>query len=445
MSSDKHTTPAPMGRIAFASMIGTMVEWYDMFLFALCTSVVFPHLFFPEGNEGAANIQSFAVFGVAFLARPLGGAVFGHFGDRFGRKTSLVATLLLMGLATLGIGLLPGYATLGIAAPLILCVFRLCQGFGLGGEWGGAVLIAVEHAPPGRRGFYGLFPQVGNPLGFFLANAILQAIVWIMGEEAFIDWGWRIAFYIGGAFILLGLYVRTRIMDAEVFLAAKAEPETRKFPLALLFRRHWKVLLLTIVMQAPFAVSAYALNSYFGTYLTQELDKPTSWVLIAGMVGSLLSVPAYIGFSLLSDRIGRKPVYAIGIGGWLVLAGPFYWLVSTGTLWGVVTAVSLGWVLGHAGCFAVQSSYLSELFTTEVRYSGTSMSYQLAAVVWGGPAGMIAAALFAATGSVYSISAYVAISCLLGLLVLSRLPETFRSSLGPAPSAEKLAGTGTAA
>ncbi|MGW5151826.1 MFS transporter [Rhodococcus koreensis] len=416
-------------------MIGTMIEWYDFFLFALCASIVFPHVFFPNDNPATSAIQSFAVLGVAYIARPLGAAVFGHYGDKLGRKKSLVTTLLLMGIATLGIGLLPGYERIGIVAPIILCAFRLCQGFGLGGEWGGAALLAVEHAPEGKRGYYGLFPQVGNPLGFFLSNAVLQIILLIVGREAFVEYGWRIAFLIGGAFIVLGLYVRLRIMDSQVFLNAKdreKESGAHSFPIGLLFRKHWKVLVLSILMQAPFAVGAYALNSYYGNYVTNMMDKPTSWVLISGMTGALLAIPAYFGFSILSDRIGRKPVYAIGSIGWMVIAVPFYFLVSTGTLAGVIVAVALGWMIGHAACFSVQSSYLSELFPTEVRYSGVSMSYQLAAVIFGAPAAAVAAALYAETGTVYSISIYVIVACLLGLLALSRLKETFRSSLDSA-------------
>ncbi|SEB57482.1 MFS transporter [Streptomyces melanosporofaciens] len=430
MSATQAQDGTPLKRIAFASMVGTVIEWYDFFLFVLCSSIVFPHIFFPQGDSASATIESFAVFGVAYVARPVGAAVFGHYGDKLGRKTSLTATLVLMGGATLGIAVLPTYDSLGLAAPVILTVLRLCQGFGLGGEWGGAALLAVEHAPPGKRGLYGLFPQLGNPIGFFLSNAVLQLTLLVVGRDGFERGGWRVAFLIGGAFIFIGLYVRLRIMDSQVFIASKARGKGHgSFPLGALLRNHWKVLVLSIVMQAPFAVGSYGLNSYFGTYVTDTLGKPASWVLMAGMVGSLLSIPTYIAFSMLSDKIGRKPVYAIGGFGWLILALPFYWLISTGSLIGVIVAVALGWSICHAASFAVQSSYLAELFPTEVRYSGASMSYQMSSVLFGAPAGAIAAALYANTGSIYSVSIYVIVGCAVGLIALTQVRETFRTSL----------------
>ncbi|MQA01940.1 MAG: MFS transporter [Streptosporangiales bacterium] len=419
-------------RVAASSMVGTTIEWYDFFLFGLCAALVFPGVFFPAGNEQAATLGSFATFGVAFLARPLGAAVFGHFGDRLGRKTSLIATLLLMGIATFCIGLVPSYDTIGIAAPFLLAVLRICQGFALGGEWGGAALLAVEHAPKGRRGFYGVFSQLGNPLGYFAANGVLQVIVFAVSEEAFLAWGWRIGFLFSGVLVLVGLYMRLNVTDAAVFKQAKESDDTAKprVPLVALVRDHWRVLAASVLLQASFSLGAYGLITYFGSYAQTELKVPSSWVLIAGMVGALASMPAYVVFSRLSDRIGRRPVYAIGICSWLVMAYPFYALVRTGTLWGLVLASVIAWTLGHAGTYAVQSSFLAELFPTRIRYTGVAMSYQLSSVLWSAPTGFVAAWLFATTGTVYSVSTLVAASAVLSLLALPMLKETKERGLG---------------
>ncbi|MQA10270.1 MAG: MFS transporter [Pseudonocardiaceae bacterium] len=416
-------------RVAAASMIGTTIEWYDFFLFGVCAAVVFPHVFFPEGNPTAATLGSFATFGVAFIARPVGAALFGHLGDRIGRKATLVSTLLLMGIATFLIGLLPDYRTIGIGAPLLLAVLRLCQGFALGGEWGGAALLAVEHAPSGRRGFYGVFAQLGNPLGYFLANGVLQLVVFTLSEEALLAWGWRIGFLASGLLVIVGLYIRIRITESSVFQRAKQGERTATVPLLSLLRHYPGKLAASVLLQAAFSLGAYGLITYFGSYATDELGLPSNWVFIAGMTGALTSLPCYFAFSRLSDRIGRRPVYAIGITSWLVMAFPFYWLVQTGTLAGLVAASVLAWTLGHAGTYAVQSSFLAELFPTEIRYTGVSMSYQLASVLWSAPTGFVAAWLFATTGTVYSVAALVASGAAASLLALPLLGETRDRSL----------------
>ncbi|SDV51560.1 MFS transporter [Chitinasiproducens palmae] len=423
--------PSP-ARVAFASLIGTAVEWYDFFLFGICAALIFPKAFFPSQTPAIALLASFATFGVAFLARPLGAVFFGHLGDTVGRKSALVTTLLLMGLATCLIGVVPSYETSGIWGAVILVALRLCQGFAIGGEWGGAALMAIEHSPEGKRGFYGVFSQIGNPIGFFLCNAVLQVVIWLTSEDAFLRWGWRIGFLMSAVLVIIGLYVRLNITDAAIFTEAKARqaPAHRKpVPIKTLFRDHWNVLLRTVCLQAAFSVGSYALISFYGAYTQRTLGLPSSWVLISGMVGAVVSIPFYFYFARMSDRIGRRGVYLMGIGAWLLIAFPFYWLINTSSLWGVIAASSLAWALGHAGTYAVQSSYLSECFPTEIRYTGISISYQLASVLWSAPSSFVAVWLFTRTGSIYAVSGFVAAAALLALLALATMRETYRSDL----------------
>jgi MHS family shikimate/dehydroshikimate transporter-like MFS transporter len=418
-------------RAAAASMVGTTIEWYDFFVFAVATQLVFPHTFFPPNNPTAGTLGSFATFGVAFLVRPLGAAVFGHIGDRAGRKSALIATLLLMGVATFLIGLLPSYSTIGIAAPFLLAALRLCQGFALGGEWGGAVLIIVEHAPKHRRGLYGVFAQLGDPAGFFLANAVMQLIVLTISQEAFLSWGWRIGFLASGVLVLLGLYVRLSVEETALFKdqLRQGVQKKRRIPLAQLITRYPKPLLVSVIVQIITSFGAYGLITYFGTYATRQLHQPASWVLLAGMVGALAGMPAFLLYGWLSDRIGRKPVFVAGAVGWLAVSFPFYWLIQLGSLWSVILASTLAWTVGFGGTYAVQSSLLAELFPTDVRYTGVSMSYQLASVLWSSPIGFVAAWLYTATGSVYSISALVAVGAVVTLAALPLLRETKSTSL----------------
>ncbi|MDQ8730864.1 MFS transporter [Bradyrhizobium sp. LHD-71] len=418
-------------RVASASLIGTAIEWYDFFLFGICAALVFPRVFFPTSEPTTALLVSFATFGVAFLARPLGAVFFGHFGDTVGRKAALVTTLLLMGIATFLIGLVPGYATAGVWGPLMLVVLRLCQGVAIGGEWGGAALMAIEHSPEGKRGFYGVFSQIGNPIGFFLCNAVLQVVIFLTSEQAFLDWGWRIGFLMSGVLVAFGLYVRLSVTESKIFLEAQkaGTKKEKSVPLATLFREHWRVLALTVLLQAAFSFGAYALISFYGAYTQGTLRLPASWVLISGMCGAVACIPAYFFFARLSDRVGRKAVYVIGLLGWLIIAFPFYWLINTQTLTGMILASVLAWSIGHAGTYAVQSSYLAEAFPTSIRYTGVSVSYQLASVIFSAPSSFIAVWLLSSFGTVYAVSAFVAVGALLSLLSLLSLRETYQSEL----------------
>lgn len=429
----KGTQPS-LARVAFASFIGTAIEWYDFFLFGICSALVFPKLYFPNSDPTTALLASFATFGVAFVARPLGAVVFGHFGDIIGRKSALISTLLLMGVATVLIGCVPDYATAGIWAPTGLVVLRFLQGVALGGEWGGAVLLAVEHAPTNRRGLFGVFSQVGNPAGWFLMNAVMQIILMIYSEEGFLQWGWRIAFWGSGFLVLVGLYIRVGLSDPKVFEDAKANKKETAMPIVVFLRDHWRNLMITVFMQVPFVVGAYALITYYAAF-AKQIGLPASWVLISGMVGPLLSIPCYFVYAIASDRFGRRAVYMVGALGWLIVSFPFYWLIGTHTLTGIIVASSLAWCFGHAATYAVLSSLIAEQFPTEVRYTGVAVSANLSALIFGATANFIAVWLVSWTGSVYSVSAFVALSGFIGFVSTLALKDN---------STERLAEVGTA-
>ena len=284
-------------RVAFASFIGTAIEWYDFFLFGFCAALVFPKLYFPNSDPTTALLASFATFGVAFLARPLGAIFFGHFGDTVGRKSALISTLLLMGIATVLIGCVPDYKTAGVWAPAALVVLRFLQGVALGGEWGGAVLLAVEHAPKNKRGLFGVFSQVGNPMGWFMMNAVMQIILMVYSEEAFLQWGWRIAFWASGLLVIVGFYIRVGLNDPKVFEEAKTAKTEKAMPIVEFLRDHWRNLILTVLMQVPFIVGAYALITYYAAY-AKQIGISSSWVLISGMIGPLVSVPFYFLYAI---------------------------------------------------------------------------------------------------------------------------------------------------
>lgn len=441
-SSASGPAETSLARVAFASFIGTAIEWYDFFLFGICAALVFPKLYFPNSDPTTALLASFATFGVAFLARPLGAVLFGHFGDTVGRKSALISTLLLMGIATVLIGFVPDYKTAGVWAPAALVVLRVLQGVALGGEWGGAVLLAVEHAPKGKRGFFGVFSQIGNPVGWFLMNGVMQTILLIYSEEAFLQWGWRIAFWASGLLVVLGLYIRVGLSDPKVFEEAKAAKTEKAIPIVEFFRDHWRNLILTIFMQVPFVIGAYALITYYAAY-SRQIGLPSSWVLISGMVGPLVSIPFYFMYAMLSDKYGRKIVYMIGTLGWAVVAFPFYWLIDTHTLSGIIAASTLAWCLGHAATYGVLSSLISEQFPTEVRYTGIAISANLSAMIFGATANFVAVWLVAWTGSVYSVSAFMVVAGLVGFLATLLLKDQSNETLANVGTAQSPSIAGT--
>jgi MHS family shikimate/dehydroshikimate transporter-like MFS transporter len=413
---------------AFASLVGTTVEWYDFYLYVFCSALVFPKIFFPASDPTTAYVGSMGTLVVAFLARPIGALAFGHFGDTRGRKVALVVTLLAMGTVTFLIGLVPGYSSWGYWSVVVLVFLRLLQGIFFGGEWGGAVLMTIENAPPRRRGWYGVFSQVGNPLGFFMASGVLQLIVVSTSQEAFLAWGWRIAFFASALLVLVGLWVRLRVTETRDFTNLARRATVREaFPLGLLFTRHLRPIVLCLLLQSGLTFGSYVLITYGAGYTQRVLGLPASWLFIAGMVAAAVNIPALLILAWLSDRIGRKPIYAFGLLAYVILPFVFYWLLGFRTLAAVILANALVWCLGQAGTTAVQSSFLAELFPTEVRYSGISVSYQLASVVIGIPVSFIPVYIMSQFGTIYAVAAFGALGGVIGLLALICLPETFRN------------------
>ncbi len=422
-----------MRKVALTSLSGTSIEWYDFFLYGTAAAVIFPTAFFPEDLPTmVVLIASFSTFAVGFVARPLGGVIFGHYGDRVGRKKTLVVALMMMGVATTLIGLLPTYASIGVLAPLMLVLLRFVQGLAIGGQWGGAMLLVTENAPVEKRGWYGAYAQAGAPVGVILANLAFLGVSAGLTEEEFMDWGWRLPFIASFVLIIISMYVQLKLEDTPAFKAlaeSKAEnPDEasglKKSPVAEVIRRYPKRIVLAAGAFLSIQVTFYILIAFIVAYgvnsPTVELSRDV--MLTAVLIAAAIMVPTQFYFSGLSDRIGRKRVYqwgAILTGFWGFALFP---LIDTGNPYAIVLAVSLGLVfLGMQ--YGPQAAFFTELFSTEVRYSGASLGYQLGAIVGGALAPTIAVLLWNNFGIFY-VSLYIALAAALTLLSLSALTET---------------------
>src|SRR3954451_19745306 len=428
MTSTAMATQRSPRKVIVASLIGTSLEWYDFFLYSTAAAVVFNKLFFPEASPATGTLLAFTTAAVGFFAGPLGGIVFGHLGDRRGRKQVLVITLLTMGIATVLIGALPTYASIGPAAPLLLALLRFVQGLGLGGEWGGAVLMTLEHGAADRRGLNASWPQVGVPMGNLLAAGALGVLGAVLSEDAFLSWGWRIPFLLSGLLVLAGLWIRMTIAESPLFTELERTGTKAKLPLLEVLRRHPRGLLIAMAARIGTDVAFYTFTVYSLVFITGTVGLPRSVGLTAVLVGSACQLVLIPLFGGLSDRFGRRPVYAAGAIAAAAWAYAFFPLLATGSTPVIVLAVAVA-LLTHAAMYGPQAAFIPDLFSPELRYSGASMGYQLAGVLGGGIAPIVAIALVEATGTAYSVSVYVLAMVVLTLIALAVAPETSERSL----------------
>jgi metabolite-proton symporter len=393
MSSPSNSTT----RVVVASFIGTAIEWSDFFLYGTAAALVFNQLFFPTFSPAAGTMAAFATYAVGFFARPIGGIVFGHFGDRVGRKSMLVTTLVMMGVATFLVGVLPTYHQIGVAAPLLLVALRFVQGLAVGGEWGGAVLMVAEHAGRYQRGFLASWVQAGVPVGLLLATGVFSIFTWLP-EDAFLAWGWRVPFLLGIVLTGIGFFIRLRVFESPLFKQAAAKAPVARLPIADVLRHERTGVLLAMGARLAENAFFYIFSVWVLSYATQQLGMARSTLLAGVLLGSILQLAAIPYFGALSDRLGRKPVYVGGAVFLLLLAFPFFWLVETRSTWAVWLAISLG-LIGHSAMYGPQAAFFSELFGTRTRYTGASLGYQLAAPFAGGIAPLVASALLNWSGN----------------------------------------------
>ncbi|AEY87747.1 MFS transporter [Streptomyces corchorusii] len=433
--------PASLPRIVAASLIGTTIEWYDFFLYGSAAALVFNKLFFPDSDPLVGTLLSFLTYAVGFAARPLGALVFGHYGDRLGRKKLLVLSLLLMGGATFAIGLLPTHATVGTAAPVLLTVLRLVQGFALGGEWGGAVLLVSEHGDARRRGFWASWPQTGAPAGQLLATGVLSLLTAVLSDDAFGTWGWRVPFLLSGVLVIVGLWIRLSVDESPVFKEALERAEARrdgtreKLPLVSVLRHHWRDVLVAMGARMAENISYYVITAFILVYATTSAGVSKQTALNAVLIGSAVHFAVIPAWGALSDRVGRRPVYLLGAAGVGLWMFPFFSLVDTGSFGYLILAVTVGLVL-HGAMYAPQAAFFAEMFATRMRYSGASIGAQFASVAAGAPAPLIATALLKDYGDSTPIALYVIAAAVLTLIAVGLGRETRHRDLAQVDGAD---------
>ncbi|RBP47268.1 metabolite-proton symporter [Roseimicrobium gellanilyticum] len=417
-----------MRRVVTASFVGTAIEWYDFFLYGTAAALVFNKLFFPTFDPLMGTMASFATYAVGFFARPLGGVICGHYGDRIGRKSMLVTTLMMMGLATCAIGLLPTYEAAGIWAPISLVFLRFIQGLGVGGEWAGAVLMVVEHAKQEKRGLYASWVQAGVPAGMLLATGVMSLFN-LMPQETFLDWGWRVPFLLGIFLTGIGFFIRLRVLESPAFEQAKKEKPPARMPVLEVLKTHPGNVLLAMGARLAENAFFYIFTVWVLTYATEKLGLPKSTPLNGVLLGSAIQLVTIPWFGAISDRVGRRPVYLGGAFFLVLLAFPFFWLVDTQNTLLVWTAIVLG-MIGHSAMYGPQAAFFSELFGTRTRYTGTSLGYQLASPLAGGLAPLIATGLLKwSDNEPWPIAVYLIVMGAITIACVFIAAETSRRSL----------------
>ena len=416
-------SPRNAQRAAAASAIGTTIEWYDFFIYGTAAATVFGPRFFPQISPVAGTLASFATFGVGFIARPIGGIVMGHFGDRIGRKSMLVWSLMLMGLSTLAIGLLPDYERIGVWAPALLIVCRLLQGFALGGEWGGAVLMSVEHAPPERRGLYGSVVALGLPIGIVLSNAVFLATSVLADPEEFRAWGWRVPFLASVVLVGVGLFIRVGLPESPAFDDVRRRGDTRRLPVVDVLRGNARTVLLAAGSYTGISALGYVVLVYYVSYATAVLRLPLPTVLTLLLLAATLFAVSVVVFARWSDRIGRRRIMLWGNAALVVWSAMFFPLLDTRSLPAIAAALC-GILVLQGAYIGTQPAVFSELFPPAIRYSGASVSNTLGTLLGGAPAPFVAASLYDATGSSAAVGLYITSMAAVSWLAVVGLAET---------------------
>lgn len=415
-------------RVVLASFIGTTIEWYDFFLYGTAAALVFNRLFFPTLDPLAGTLSAYGTFAIGFVARPLGGAIFGHYGDTVGRKAMLVWSLVLMGVATAIIGLLPTYAQIGVWAPVLLMLVRFAQGIGVGGEWAGAVLMAVEHSGGERRGYHGSWPQMGVPAGSLLSTGVFGLMSVLLDDTAFLAWGWRVPFLLSVVLIAIGLYIRLRVFETPAFTRVKEEGREAVLPLLTVIREHPKELLLGFGMRLAQNALFYIYTVFVLSYGEKTLGYSRTTMLTGVAIASFLGLFSTPLWGHLSDRFGRRPVYLAGTVISLLYTLPFFWLLGQGSGLAVWLAIVLGLNVGHDLMYGPAAAYFSELFGPHVRYTGASMVYQVSSVFSGGLAPLIATWLLARFG-IEAVAGYLSVMCAISAVATWFAPETHKTEI----------------
>jgi MFS transporter, MHS family, shikimate and dehydroshikimate transport protein len=423
--------PVAMTPVVFAGSIGTVIEWYDFLIYGTAAALVFNNLFFPKLDPLTGTLASLATYAVGFFARPLGGALFGHFGDRIGRKASLMITMVVMALGTCAVGLLPTYAQIGIWAPILLVTLRLIQGIGLGGEWGGASLLVLEHAPARQRGIYGSLVQIGFPLGLVTSYGVFALATTSISESAFMSWGWRVPFLLSIVLLAVGWYIRARIPETPLFTEVKRRGDIAKNPFFEAIFQNPRNFLVAVGLKISEVSWVYILTVFLVVYGTTTLGLPRQLLLNAVFVAALVEVITIPLFGWLSDRFGRRSLYFLGTFFTVCFAFPLFWLVDTKDPQLIMLAVIVALSFGHGTMFGLQSAFFPELFGTRVRYTGASFGFQLSAAIGGGLSPIIATVLAEKMGGTAGVSMLLILLAVVTFVATLFAPETKDEPLHP--------------